>query len=126
MKATESQVGGNHYKDMPFQPVELFAKTKCTAFQANIWKYITRYKNGAQDIKKCIHYAQLAMELKCDGNLGYKKMGIVQTFCSTNKLSDSQKRIVLHAGWDNYQSVIKDCQALLLKEYPQEMLTWPG
>ena len=122
MKATESQVGGSHYKDMPFQPAELFAKTKCTAFQANIWKYITRYKNknGAQDIKKCIHYAQLAMELKCGGNLGYRKMRIVETFCSVNKLSEEQKAIVVTAGYDEYKIVIKYCQALLLKEYPHE------
>ena len=123
MKATESQVGGNHYKDMPFQPVELFAKTKCTAFQANIWKYITRYKNknGAQDIKKCIHYAQLAMELKCNGNLGCRKMRTVQTFCSVNKLSEEQKAVVVMAGFDEYKIVIKYCQALLLKEYPHEV-----
>lgn len=123
MKALDQQVGGGHYKKMPFQPVELFAKTRCTAFQANIWKYITRYKDkaGAQDIKKCIHYAQLAMELKCNGNLGYNEMETVQTFCSINALCDMQKRIILNAGWDKYQSVIKDCQALLQKEYPREI-----
>lgn len=51
-KAIDTQIGGNHYKKMPFQPVTLFAKTHCTAFQANIWKYISRYKfkNGKEDI----------------------------------------------------------------------------
>lgn len=75
MDALKLQVGGSHYKNMPFQPVELFAKTRCTAFQSNIWKYISRYKdkNGAQDVRKCIHCAQLAIDLKCNGNLGYKK-----------------------------------------------------
>lgn len=78
MKALDTQIGGNHYKNMSMQPVELFAKTRCTAFQANIWKYITRYKykNGAEDIKKCMHYAELAIELNCNGNLGYKRMGL--------------------------------------------------
>lgn len=123
-KALETQVGGNHYKDMPMQPVELFAKTHCTAFQANIWKYIARYKykNGAEDIRKCKHYAELAIELKCNGNLGYKKTGLVNTFCTTNStfLSAAQRRIILHTGWDNYQSVIKECDRLLQIEYPEE------
>ena len=65
MKAIESQVGGNHYKDMAFQPIELIAALRCSFIQGCIIKYISRYKNknGAQDIKKCIHYAQLAIEL---------------------------------------------------------------
>lgn len=119
MKAIDSQVGGNHYKNMPFQPVELFAKTHCTPFQANIWKYITRYKykNGQQDVEKCMHYAQLAKELKCNGQLGYKKLQIVQAFCSYNKLSDRVMRIVTAAALDKYDEVVKECKSLLRKEY---------
>lgn len=123
MKAIDTQVGGGHYKNMRFQPVELYAKTRCSAFQANIWKYITRYrnKNGAQDIKKCIHYAQLAMELGCDGRLSQKKIKIVREFCSVNRLSEEQQNIVLSAGYDMYEEVIKFCRILLLKEYPHEV-----
>lgn len=123
MKASDIQIGGGHYKTMPFQPIELYAKTRCTAFQANIWKYITRYKNknGAQDIKKCSHYAQLAMEFSCDGRLSQKKIKIVHEFCSVNKLSEEQRNIVLAAGYDMYGEVIKFCRALLLKEYPHEV-----
>lgn len=124
MKALDIQIGGSHYKGMAMQPVELFAKTRCTAFQANIWKYIARYKykNGAEDIKKCMHYAELAIELNCNGNLGYKRMGVVNSFCTNNSefLSAAQRRIILHAGWDNYESVIKECKELLCKEYPEE------
>lgn len=62
-KAIESQVGGSHYKDMAFQPIELIAALRCSFIQGCIIKYISRYKNknGAQDIKKCVHYAQLAI-----------------------------------------------------------------
>lgn len=123
MKAIDTQVGGSHYKDMPFQPVELFAKTKCTAFQANIWKYITRYKNknGEQDIKKCIHYAQLAIELKCNGDLGHKEKAEITRFCTENELTYYQRGIVYRAGLDEYHKVINLCQALLRKEYPHEI-----
>ena len=65
MKAIENQIGGDHYKGMAFQPIELITAIRCSFIQGCIIKYISRYKykNGAQDIKKCIHYAQLAIEL---------------------------------------------------------------
>lgn len=118
-KALDQQIGGDHYKGMPFQPVELFAKTRCTAFQANIWKYITRYKNknGKEDIEKCIHYAKLAIELKCDGNLGAKKRQIVHTFCQVNQFPERITRIIIAAGYDYYNAVIKECERILKKEY---------
>lgn len=78
-KALNNQIGGSHYKDMPFQPVELFAKTHCTAFQANIWKYISRYKtkNGKEDVEKCMHYAELAKEhLNAMANLELEKYNL--------------------------------------------------
>ena len=123
MKATDTQIGGNHYKDMPFQPVELFAKVKCTPFQANIWKYITRYKykNGVQDIQKAIHYAQLAIELDCNGSLDDGDFKTLQKFCSANNLSDTQRVITLCTGWNHYYSTIKACETLLQEEYPQEI-----
>lgn len=121
-KAINSQIGGKHYKNMPFQPVELFAKTYCTAFQANIWKYITRYKykNGKEDIEKCIHYAQLAIELKCHRNLGYKKCKILKKFCDVNKLTPLVSHIVMAAGFDLYKDVIESCKSLLKIEYPSD------
>ena len=65
MKATDVQIGGNHYKDMVMQPIELITALRCSFIQGCIIKYISRYraKNGVQDIKKCIHYAQLAIQL---------------------------------------------------------------
>lgn len=128
MDALKLQVGGCHYKNMPFQPVELFAKTRCTAFQSNIWKYISRYKdkNGAQDVRKCIHYAQLAIDLECNGNLGYKKIGTVRAFCSTNGLNGYQEKIVMAAAFDNYSEVIELSKNLIEEQYPQEALDWPG
>lgn len=120
MKATETQVGGNHYKSMKIQPVELFALTRCTAFQANIWKYITRYKqkNGKQDIEKAIHYAQLALELHCDGKLDSTSKYCVDEFCAINKLSSDISLIVNCAAEDNYSGVIQKCKKLIAREYP--------
>lgn len=124
MKALDVQIGGNHYKNMKMQPVELFAKTRCTAFQANIWKYITRYKykNGAEDIKKCMHYARLAKELNCNGDLDRGKKMDVQNFCEKNKLPGIIRYIVLAAGHDLYDDVIRKCEELLSEEYPESFI----
>lgn len=120
MKTTETQVGGNHYKNMKMQPVKLFALTKCTAFQANIWKYITRYKqkNGKEDIKKAMHYAELAIELKCDGEIYGDKLKSVERFCEINELSAVVAQIVLYAAYNHYRHVIQKCKELIANEYP--------
>lgn len=122
MKALDTQVGGNHYKNMKVQPVQLFAKTRCTAFQANIWKYITRYKykDGAEDIKKCMHYAELAKELNCHGRLCTLALLAVTQFCEVNSLSEHITSVVEAAAFDRYDAVIELCKDILHEEYPEE------
>lgn len=117
------QVGGNHYKNLPYQPVTLFAKTRCTAFQANIWKYITRYpyKNGREDVEKAKHYAELAIELGCKGNLSVAKRGEVVRFCNANALPVNQRAVVLEAAWDNYEKVIRNCEIILRNEFKADI-----
>lgn len=62
--ASTIQVGGNHYKDMAVQPAEYNQRNKLNWCEANIVKYASRHKhkNGAEDIKKIIHYANLLLE----------------------------------------------------------------
>lgn len=64
--ALNKQEGGNHYKDMKIQPVEFITANKIPYLPANVIKYVSRYtnKNGAEDIKKAIHYCQLILELE--------------------------------------------------------------
>ena len=62
-KALDSQVGGNHYK-LPIQPVEFIYKNKLDYLRGNVIKYVTRKKNGAEDIRKAIHYCELLLELE--------------------------------------------------------------
>lgn len=63
-KASETQVGGDHYKSLAIQPTEYIERNSMTWSQGNIIKYATRYKkkNGARDIAKVIHYAMLILE----------------------------------------------------------------
>lgn len=64
--ALSKQEGGSHYKDLMIQPVEYIMKNNLDFLQGNIVKYATRHKdkNGAEDLRKVIHYAQLALELQ--------------------------------------------------------------
>ena len=64
--ALDVQVGGGHYKSLPVQPVEYCQKNGLNYCEANIVKYVSRHKekNGAEDIKKVIHYAQLILQLE--------------------------------------------------------------
>ena len=64
--ALDTQVGGSHYKDLPIQPVEYTHKNGLPFIEGNIVKYITRHrqKNGAEDVRKVIHYCNLLLELE--------------------------------------------------------------
>lgn len=57
----KTQIGGDHYKKMPLQPVEIWHKNKLDAFQGAIIKYIFRHKskNGKQDLEKAKHFLDL-------------------------------------------------------------------
>lgn len=63
--ALDKQEGGSHY-DLPIQPLEYIHANGLGYIEGNIIKYATRHakKNGAEDIKKIIHYAELLLELE--------------------------------------------------------------
>ena len=64
------QVGGDHYKTMPIQPIEFCHKNGLGPCETLAIKYLCRYKNknGAQDIDKAIHVLQLLKELEYGGD----------------------------------------------------------
>jgi len=59
------QEGGSHYK-LNIQPIEYIHANELGFIEGNIIKYATRHKkkNGAEDIKKIIHYCELLLELE--------------------------------------------------------------
>ena len=63
--ALDKQEGGSHY-DLPIQPLEYIHANQLGYIEGNIIKYATRHrnKNGAEDIKKIIHYCELLLELE--------------------------------------------------------------
>ena len=66
VKGKNRQVGGNNYMNFVIMPIEYISKNKLDFLEGNIIKYVSRHrhKNGAEDIKKIIHYAELILELQ--------------------------------------------------------------
>ena len=123
MKATDVQIGGSHYKDMTMQPIALITALRCSFIQGCIIKYISRYKakNGAQDIKKCIHYAQLAIQLGDKRRCNDKVLSMsINMYIIKNKLTILHRKIITQAVYNNYIQVIQYCKELLQIEYPEE------
>lgn len=62
--ATETQVGGSHYKRLAIQPAEYIHKNGIGFLEGNVIKYVTRHreKNKAEDIRKAIHFLQMLLE----------------------------------------------------------------
>lgn len=62
----DKQEGGQHYKDKAIQPVVYIHANNLGFCEGNVVKYITRHKekNGAEDIRKVIHYCELLLELE--------------------------------------------------------------
>ena len=65
-KPSDKQIGGSHYKDCVIQPADYIVKNNLDFLEGNVVKYITRHKtkNGIEDIRKVIHYAELILELE--------------------------------------------------------------
>ena len=62
--ANNKQVGGDHYKSQEIQPWDFVISNKLGFLEGNAIKYIARHtkKNGAEDIKKAIHYLEKLLE----------------------------------------------------------------
>ena len=68
LKATERQIGGNHYK-LPISPLKFILANKLNFLDANIVKYAVRKKKGEslkEKYDKIIHYAELGKEILGD------------------------------------------------------------
>lgn len=64
--ALDIQVGGDHYKKLPIQPMEYSMKNKLDACQHTAIKYITRFrdKGGVADLEKAKHVIDMLIEFE--------------------------------------------------------------
>jgi hypothetical protein len=65
-KAVDVQVGGDHYRKLPIQPMEYIQKNKLNFCEGSIVKYATRWrdKGGLQDLLKIKHCVDLLIEIE--------------------------------------------------------------
>lgn len=70
MSAKDAQIAGEHYKTLKIQPIDYIIANKMNFQDGNVVKYISRHraKNGAEDVRKAIHYCQLILELEYGGS----------------------------------------------------------
>ena len=72
MSSFDTQVGGNHYKDMAIQPFEFCQRNNLNMGESGIVKYVCRHrhKNGKEDLLKARHLIDMIIELEYpdDGN----------------------------------------------------------
>jgi len=64
--ALDVQVGGEHYKNQPIQPIEYIVKNRLTFLEGNVVKYISRhrFKKGPEDVEKAKHYCDFVLEFE--------------------------------------------------------------
>lgn len=109
-EALKHQVGGQHYKGLACQVVELAVMADLNSFQFNIIKYVMRHpeKNGIEDVKKALHYARLAQELK---PINHANMKGLLAFCALNKIEHNIAMMfydVIEQNWDNVAQAIEE------------------
>lgn len=66
MSSLDKQVDGDHYKNLPIQPIEFIHANNIPFCEANAIKYLCRWrnKNGIADLEKAKHYIELLIELE--------------------------------------------------------------
>lgn len=125
--AFSEQVGGSHYKAMPFQPIKLISMLELDFFQGNVVKYVSRYKlkDGVRDLEKAKHYCRMAMEMeKSSPRLSMtilQAVFISEGFVTSNGLSKWVSDIIVYVYRRKWNEAVKAIDALS-KEYNQSEL----
>lgn len=66
----QKQIGGTHYEEMKIQPIDYIIANNLPFCESNVVKYISRHasKNGAEDIRKAIHYCKMILKYEYGSN----------------------------------------------------------
>jgi hypothetical protein len=66
MSAKDEQIGGDHYKKYPIQPMEFFHFNGVPKMEGDIMQYVMRWrdKNGLVDLRKALHLLTWLIELE--------------------------------------------------------------
>ena len=102
LDSLRQQEGGDHYRKYAIQPVEYSIANKLSFCAGNVVKYVTRYrdKNGAEDIRKAIHYLNLILEFEYPvpplPNTGYGAIGGGIQLCNQQQQNNAVGSVNYH------------------------------
>ena len=127
LEPLKSQVGGQHYVHMQYQPVMFIAKLHLSFSQGCIIKYVSRYrsKNKLEDLKKAVHYCKLGNELR-DKSVCTKLLLIIkpkfikreiEKYIKRNNLEGYAGACIEHTVFGNFKEVESDLRSLIAIEY---------
>ena len=108
--ALAEQIGGNHYKGLKIEPVELWAALDLNAFQGSIVKYVMRYKdkNGKQDLLKAKHYIEYIKQLTPKTFTPDTKEAAeyLERFIKENELSEAIEGVIVDVVYEDYDNAL--------------------
>lgn len=126
-----TQVGGQHYKGMPIQPVEFCERNQLPYCMANVIKYVSRHraKHGREDLEKAIHYCDLGLSMyeqtKTAWHTQDSDWAITPLrFCQENKFDNNTTKAVIHLcsvfsrGSMAYLEAKAVLEKILVTDYP--------
>ena len=66
VKATDTQVGGDHYTKLAIQPMRYSMENGLDALQYTVIKYVTRFRDkaGIEDLEKAKHCIDMLIEFE--------------------------------------------------------------
>ena len=113
------QIGGDHYKSLPYQP-DTLATVLCFNFkQGSMLKYVSRYKkkDGRKDLLKVIHFAQLGQQMppKNFYLFGEESSSEIHRYVTLNKMPPLIEQIIFEIASQNWIEIVKLIN-LLIKE----------
>lgn len=89
------QTGGNHYKSMGIQPIEMAYANAYDACVFSALKYLSRHrrKNGAEDLSKAVDFIDFRVELigKHDECEASERISITQ-YLASNRITDPREK----------------------------------
>ncbi len=122
MSSLDQQVGGNHYKDLAYQPVAFATDTKMNFIQGSIVKYVSRFKNknGREDLDKAKHFAKLGIVLNPDNFVRRADaVEVAKDYCTKNNFPKEIENVVYSALVQDWIGVVLNIGILRTKEYEQ-------
>lgn len=115
------QIGGTHYEQLAYQPVQFICKLRLNYFEGNVIKYVTRYKykNGVEDLQKALHYLHLEDELKpisYRGSFDDDDIDEIGKYVVENELDDRVYWIIYHVCTHAFKSAENEILELIMEE----------